>query len=181
MKLVTSNLSKLAEYKRFGLTIEAEKGLDLPEVMGTPEEVITHKAIKAGEELLVEDTILIIDGKEVVDIKMRLNELHNYPDGISAQWMVSLGVVSNGLLKTCSATIRGTLKTPVTNPFAAFGFDAHFFPDDEPTKSLHLLELEGRKDEFSARKRCIEEFISKNGNYKEADVTLIPEWTGDYQ
>ena len=39
MKLVTSNKFKLAEFKRFGLDIEIANGLDLEEVLGTPEEV----------------------------------------------------------------------------------------------------------------------------------------------
>ncbi|MDK9789758.1 non-canonical purine NTP pyrophosphatase [Vibrio sp. D431a] len=181
MKLVTSNTNKLQEFNRFGLNVQAQSGKDLPEVLGTPEEVITYKAMAAGENLLVEDTILIIDGKEVVDIKGRLAELDRFEEIVDAQWLVSIAVIEDGILKTCQASIKGYLVKP-SKPFSdAFGFDGHFHPNGANGASLHELELNGDKDLYSARKDCVVNFLGKKGNYKERKVSEIPPWTGEYQ
>jgi inosine/xanthosine triphosphate pyrophosphatase family protein len=182
MKLVTSNKFKLAEFKRFGLKLEIAEGLDLEEVDGTPLEVITYKALAAGEGNMVEDTILIIDGVEVVDIRERIAELNDLI-GKDAIWKVSIACVVGDNLYTCSAEIYGYINVPLTNPDDCFGFDAVFFPTKNNTKgySLHQLEIAGKKDDYSARKNCITDFMNHSGKYVKRKIKDIPKWNGKYQ
>ena len=181
MKLVTSNKFKLQEFQRFGLNIQMEKGLDLEEVLGTPKEVVIYKAIEAGANLLVEDTILTIDGEEIVDIRERISEMDNFL-GKEALWTVSLACVIDNQVLVASATIKGSIKPPQTNPEEAFGFDPYFYPsDNKDSLSLHSLELKGEKDNYSARKNAILNFINKTGNFEALSLDSIKPWTGKYQ
>ncbi len=89
LSLVTSTKNKLAEYRSFGLdNLAIAEGVDLPEVAGSPDEVIIHKAIAAGEGRIVEDTVLFIDHRPVVDIRWQLDSLAELsakvPGGMSA-------------------------------------------------------------------------------------------------
>jgi inosine/xanthosine triphosphate pyrophosphatase family protein len=182
MKLVTSNKFKLAEFKRFGLELKIAEGLDLEEVDGTPLEVVTYKALAAGEDNMVEDTILIIDGVEVVDIRERIAELNDLI-GKDAIWKVSIACVVGDELHTCSAEIKGYINVPLTNPDDCFGFDAFFFPKINNSKgySLHQLEMAGKKDDFSARKNCITDFLKHDNNFESKLINSIPKWKGGYQ
>jgi len=180
LKLVTSNESKIKEFKRFGLDVDICKGADLPEVLGTPLQVITYKALAAGKDNMVEDTILTIDGVEVVDIKARIDELKDM-SGIPAVWTTSVAVSTGENLLTAHASITGKINKPAISPDGSFGFDAYFYPDEANDLSLHQLELKGTKDEYSARKRCIEVFMLGTEGYQETPIASIPEWDGEYQ
>ncbi|CAH7341126.1 conserved hypothetical protein [Vibrio chagasii] len=180
LKLVTSNEFKIKEFKRFGLDVEITKGADLPEVLGTPLEVVTYKALDAGVDCMVEDTILTINGKEVVDIKARIDELTNLSDA-SAVWTTSVAVNTGTKVITAYACTVGKIGIPAIPTVGSFGFDAYFYPDNANDLSLHQLELNGTKDDFSARKRCIEVFMTGSEGYKETALSDIPKWTGEYQ
>lgn len=74
--LVTSNEDKIKEYNRISSgKFHATKGPDLREVMADPLTVILQKAKHIDIDYAVEDTILLIDGKEIVDIKFRMDQL----------------------------------------------------------------------------------------------------------
>ena len=178
MKLVTSNQSKLSEFRRFGLELEMEEGLDLREVDGTSEEVVTYKAIEAGEHLIVEDTILIIDGEEVVDIKKRLDELDNWA-GKPAEWRVSIGCLIGDQVVTSSASVIGQIKPPAPGFEDGFGFDPYFIPDGYEV-SLEQLNRTGNKDTVSARRVAISQFLDKR-NCKFLKLENIQPWEGGYQ
>ncbi len=82
IKLVTSNQQKLKEFQRYLPSLTVDKGLDLPEVNGTKEEVAIYKALHAGTDHMVEDTILIVDGQEIVDIRFKMDELSSSQNAI---------------------------------------------------------------------------------------------------
>lgn len=181
IKLVTSNEFKLKEFRRFGLDLAIEKGFDLKEVDGTSEEVVTYKALEAGENKLVEDTILMINGKEVVDIRNKVDNMSVF-DESNAIWVVSLAVLQGGIVHVATAQVKGIIKAPKINPADAFGFDAYFHPvDNKDGLSLYELELLGKKDSYSARKKAINEFINQSALFYSLEVKNIPKWTGDYQ
>jgi len=89
MKISTSNQNKINEIKRIFPNIEVVKGADLKEVLGTMDEVILYKSLDAGKDFVVEDTILTIDGQEVVDI--RWNQKDKLKNTKKVSWIVSLG------------------------------------------------------------------------------------------
>jgi inosine/xanthosine triphosphate pyrophosphatase family protein len=182
LKLVTSNKHKLNEFRRFGLTLEMSPGLDLKEVSGTSKQVILHKALEAGNNLLVEDTILTINGVEVVDIRAKINELNNQPEA-NAVWTVSLAALQDDNVYTASASIKGTIKVLNRDiPKDAFGFDPYFLPDGHPMKlSLYDLEKQGQKDLYSARKQAIINFINQTGDFSTTLKKDIKKWEGEYQ
>lgn len=181
IKLVTSNEFKLKEFRRFGLDLRIEKGLDLKEVDGTSEEVVIYKALEAGEGKLVEDTILMIDGKEVVDIRNKIDEMAEFEES-DAQWIVSLALLQDGKVHIASASVKGVIRASLINPVDSFGFDAYFQPNDSKDNlSLYQLELAGEKDSYSARKKAIESFINQSDSFKTIDKNDVPLWTGAYQ
>ncbi len=70
MYLTTSNKNKIAEFKSIlGDKITIKKGKDVKEVNGNIDEVIIYKSLDSRINSIVEDTILEVDGKEVVDIR----------------------------------------------------------------------------------------------------------------
>ncbi len=66
-----------------------------------------------------------------------------------------------------------------TKNYSNFGFDNYFQPNGSD-KTLADLDFENKKDSFSARKKAIDNFISKNSKYKFL-IKDIPEWKGSYQ
>ena len=68
-----------------------------------------YKALEAGENLLVEDTVLIVNGEEIVDIRSKIDQMDNFIIGSDASWQVLLSVqqgdyiyVSIGIVKELS-------------------------------------------------------------------------------
>jgi len=177
MFLITSNYKKLEEFRRIIPTIEARKGNDLPEVDGTPEEVVIYKAIQSGRDSVVEDTILNINGEDIVDIKWKIDELKNYNGIPNAYWSVILGYNDGENIRLYKGVTHG-----IINPCSkddGYGFDPYFIPLGS-NKSFGLLEQEGLKDEFSPRKKAL--LNLKNDNpYKILKIKEIPGWTGKYQ
>jgi inosine/xanthosine triphosphate pyrophosphatase family protein len=178
MFLVSSNAKKLAEIKRYGLDLDLRPGVDLPEVEGTIDEVITHKAIAAGAGAVVEDTVLIVDGQPVVDIRWRLTELGAHQD-VPVQWVVSLGHHAGNDIHLYRGVIHGVLRQPSCRRDGVFGFDPYFIPEGE-TRSLDDLEQIGKKDDFSARRRAVEQLINHQP-FASFPVKTVQTWSGQYQ
>ena len=179
--LKTSNEKKLAEVRRFGLQVQAELGEDLPEVDGTPEEVVMYKALAAGENVLVEDTSLDVEGFSAgVNIRWMLDKLKQDLKGSSASpmaiWRVMLAVHHAGVLYVAEAQVRGTMVGDARG--AGFAFDQHFIPSGS-TLTLGELDAIGLKDSVSARKAAVLRLL--NGNCKTYLVADIPAWAGAYQ
>ena len=179
--LGSSSSGKLAEYLTFGLNLKQKTLEDAIEVLGTEEEVIIYKALHFGENILVEDTSLSVEGADIgVNIKWLLHELHNSPkyDGKKAVWQVFLGLIYEGKMYLAEATLNGVIVSAKATK-NAFGFDSVFLPDGE-TKTLWELKQEGLKVNHSARKKAIDKLLA--GEYsKVLELKEIPPWTGKFQ
>ncbi len=176
MFLYSSNAQKLAEYARFGLRIPARIGPDLPEVAGSVEEVIIYKALAAGPEAVVEDTVLVVNDQPLVDIRWRLEEL-SVLQGAKATWLVSLGYYHQNTISLYQGRVHGTLHLP-SQP-KGFGFDPFFVPTGY-TQTLAELDALGQKDQTSARAGAINNLVCARP-YKQVMVADIQPWTGGYQ
>lgn len=180
MKLVTSNENKLKEFKRLGLEeLEIEKGRDLEEVDADSQTVIIYKALEAGEERIVEDTSLHVEGEDVgANVRWLLEDISRY-NGKEAKWEVLLGENKGEFINVYQGLIEGTLTNRFENQNLGFGFDAYFIPKGEE-KTLFELEEEGRKDEFSARKLAVENFKEQN-RLIQKNKNSIAKWKGKMQ
>jgi len=172
--IVTSNKKKLQEYNDFGLDVTAEPGLDLPEVDSNIDDVIVYKALAAGENKIVEDTILEVDGVEVVDIRWKIKEMNV---NASARWIVSLGLNDGKQIKVYRGIIEGQLVK--TDDISGFGFDEYFIPNGSPY-TLGQLDRQGNKALFSARKIACENLLNNNEEFVE-NIDNIANWVGGYQ
>lgn len=178
--LVTSNKNKLKEFERFGLSdIKIDKGQDLEEVDSTPLNVIIYKSVAAGPFRAVEDTSLHIEGEDVgVNIRWLMDNLDTY-EGKSATWEVLIGYNDSSSISVFRGIIEGTITSKVNAEEQGFGFDQYFIPKGQ-NKTLHQLEKEGLKDDFSARKLAVKNL--KESNFIEKlDIENIPAWTGKMQ
>jgi len=174
MILYSSNDFKIQEFKRIlGNAIEIKKGKDLEEVNGTALEVIKYKALEYGNGSIVEDSILLVNGKEVVDIKFNENSLI---DGANATWLVSLGYNLNGEIFVYQGVIHGTIKQ--TNK-EGYSFAPYFYPNGTEL-SLEELENKGMKENFSARKIALMNLKENNYLFRLKKKEIV-EWEGEYQ
>ena len=182
MKILTSNKNKLLEFQRIlkDNNIEVATGEDLEEVLGNREEVITYKSLSAGKDVMVEDTILSVDGKDVVDIRFKLEELLNKVSRYGAitklSWIVNLGYNDGSYIYIYTGVVDGIFTQKTTD---GFGFDPYFLPN-WANASLAQLEKEGRKDDYSARILALNNFMQKRFT-KKIKIKDIPKWDGAYQ
>lgn len=176
--LVTSNQSKIAEFKRFGLDFEIVSGNDVKEVNGTIDEVIIYKALESSNRRIVEDTVLLVDGIEIVDIRYKIHSLKEQSRQ-SIMWVVSLGIRDRGYIYVYRGSVPCLLHNDGVVHEDAFGFDALLRPINSQL-SFYELEHLGIKDKYSPRKIAVQNMLA--GKYclkvKESDVA---EWTGGYQ
>lgn len=173
---VSSNVKKLREFKRLGLDMKIHEGDDIPEVDSDSETVALYKALHAGINRVVEDTILIINDEEIVDIRWRLHELKDCDDVV---WQTILAFNNGQTIRLYIGRILGTIRKLDDIPHDAFGFDPYFVPNGQD-KTLYQLEKEGLKDEFSARALAVNALKNYKPNYY-IFITDIPEWLGHWQ
>ena len=177
--LTTSNPQKIHEYKRFsGSRLRIEPGVDLDEVDGTPDEIIVHKALAAGQGRMVEDAILVIDGKPMTDIRWRLDELlgGNVAPNTPVTWEVRLGILHEGVVY---AYLGQTLGTVVPFDVPGFGIDPIFHVTDAGV-TFARLDLEDRKDPWSARQFAMNSMMEQTP-YLTVDARQVEPWTGGMQ
>jgi len=172
--LLTSNKNKLREFQLYIPEMESELGEDKKEVLGTSTEVIIEKTKDIKPKRMVEDTILVVNGKELVDIRYSGNA--NVKHGDKLVWMTKLGYNSGEEVQVFTGKVRGTANFDRRNE-KAFGFDDIFIPLGSDKT---LFELGDNKGNFSARKLAIEKY---KANVSDFSVKLedIPVWTGKYQ
>lgn len=182
--LRTSNPNKLAEFKRFDLPVRVELGTDLPEVDGSPVQVIMHKALAAGPWVVVEDTSLEVAGYDVGvnvrwlmdDLKAKLAAEHPLNMGPEAKMRVMAAYHDGERMHVAEAQLRGCLIG--TPRGGGHSFDPHFIPGNM-LSTLGELEDAGLKDLISPRKAALKKLLE--GNCTHVAVSSIPEWTGAYQ
>ena len=177
--LTSSNSQKIQEYQRFsGSKLRIEPGKDLEEVDGTPDEIIIHKALAAGPGRMVEDAIIVIDGKPMTDVRWRLHELlsGNVPPHTPVVWEVRLGILHEGVVYAYLGQTHGTV-VPFDVP--GFGIDPIFHVTDAGA-TFAKLEQEERKDPWSARQFALESMITQTP-YLTVNASTIKPWAGAMQ
>ncbi|PZR39735.1 MAG: hypothetical protein DI538_06170 [Azospira oryzae] len=172
MYILTSNLHKISEYRKFG--IEAIHGPDIREVLGTIDEVITYKIMSAPPNTLVEDTVLEIGGQEVVDTKYKLKEIRIQEN---VAWVTSLGYHDTTRLFVYRGTTKGKIVVPVIEHPTSF--EPCFVPAGA-TITLYELKQLGMKDQFSARRLAILAYRQQKPHFIK-EINSIPRWEGRYQ
>lgn len=171
--LVSSNKNKIKEFKEMIPQLKIENGKDLPEVQSNMNNVILYKALDAGKGYIVEDTILEVNGIEVVDIRWKKSTLN---EGDKVRWIVSLGYNDGQHISVYRGIINGKITLKKENP-EAFGFDDYVIPQGTDKT---LFELGSKKTEFSARKLALENFKNNKKVFLKK-ITEIKPWTGSYQ
>lgn len=198
MFISTSNKNKKIEIQRILPMMEVRKGVDLKEVDGTMDEVILYKALAGQYGQVVEDTILLIDGKE--DVKIRWNQEDKLKNIKHLTWIVSYGYkvkgkrirthkkttkngrnIKSGVLRNDTIKVyRGLVNgMAVEKTMDGFGFDPYFLPDGADI-TLAELEKEGKKDNYSARTLASLNLLHDKVEF-ERRIVNIPTWTGKYQ
>lgn len=179
-KLLTSNVAKLREFQRLAshLDIVIEKGADLKEVKSDAITTAFHKSKDASSFTIIEDTILEIDGMEVVDIRYRLNELGTDNPSV-ALWKTTLAVNDGHAIKLYIGEVKGVFKQVDISPEDSFGFDAYSVPRDQE-KTLYELHSLNLKDNFSARALAVNAFCNSEHSHS-TTINELSTWTGEYQ
>jgi len=172
MILSSSNVNKIKEYKSYIPNLEVIQGKDLPEVKSDSKTVIIYKSFDMGPSFLVEDTILEVNGKEVVDIRWKINELK---EGDKALWITRIAYNNGDSIVVYKGVIEGVItKNKIVK---GFGFDPYFIPKGSKKT---LTELEDEKQKYSARYLAIKNLLNKNIEFQ-VKVADISPWKGDYQ
>lgn len=185
----TSNKTKIEEFKKYIPALKFINGPDIKEVAGDYLDVIIYKSKDMGPGFLVEDTILIVNGIEVVDIKWKIDELK---ENDKAKWITTLAFNDGQEISVYKGSIDGVITKKKGSE--GFAFDPYFIPIELMNKNmldfdinydlqgLTLAELDnlGFKYLFSARKKAIDN-LKKNKSLFIKKLKEIPEWTGSYQ
>ena len=180
LRLNTSNDFKFKEFERMfrkisnGTVVALERTkIDLREIDAAPSMVVAQKATSAGENVLIEDTSLDVDGADVgVNVRWIMDNLNDLV-GRAATWRVLLGVLRAGRVHIYEGITRGTIVSKRGD--SAFGFDPVF----QPMGSTETL-AESKPDEINARFKAVRAML---GNYPSAIHVPIKEdeWGGAWQ
>ncbi len=177
--LKSSNAYKISEYTRLlkDHNIKIEKGQDLQEVMGTMDEVIIYKALEAGENVLVEDAIIFIDGKEEVEIKWKWKDLK---DNQHVKWVISLGIVQNGVVTVFRGYTEAIVDTSFTDKGEVFEPFIVSLKNNPDKLNYSTLSKVINKDIIDPRAMAVKKLISNDFEFQK-DIFNIPVWNGTYQ
>ncbi|MDJ1473226.1 non-canonical purine NTP pyrophosphatase [Xanthocytophaga flava] len=172
MFILTSNLHKAREYQEFG--IEVRLGPEVDEVLGSIDEVITYKILNSVSFTLVEDTVLEIEGHELVETKFKIKSIPNNSD---ACWITSLGYHDTMYIYVYRGIIKGKIVESIFEHESSF--EPCFIPIGADI-TLYELRQKGLKEKFSARRLAVEAYRNSNPVFCKK-VSNIPKWEGKYQ
>jgi inosine/xanthosine triphosphate pyrophosphatase family protein len=176
LKLVSSNPRKLEEIRSFGIDgLEIETGRDLMEIEGAPDEVIVYKALEAGVNRIVEDSVMYVDDEVLVDARWRLGDVENW-SGRRARWESRFGVYRGDRIEVYLGAVDGVY---VPKRCDGREYDSYFLVPEED-RTLAELFLEGRRDAFSARRRAADNMLA-GSHHIITNVDDVPQWGGSYQ
>lgn len=168
--LNTSNQGKIGEFKRLfeqhGCDLEVTH-FDLKEIDADPITVVAHKASQLGENILVDDTSLAIEGASVgIHVRWLLDHLPDY-DGRPALWTALLAYHKGDKVFIYQGCTSGKIVKPRVQ--GGYGFDPVFLPDGTE-KTL----AEAKPDEFNARAKAVNALIS-------GDILTIQPFIGKWE
>lgn len=191
--LQTSNPFKIQEFNDMGLNIGIKEGEDIKEIATDDYHLIAaYKAKEAGELVIVEDSILIVEDQVFFDIKYKLKEIIKNIDFFKekkATWVTTLAFMFNEKIYIFSGYVYGNLNEvyKCKDNYNVFAFDTIFYTKhNNKMVSLQELKEKGLKDEYSARVLGVKKMISFLNSENEQFCDRIYEanikkWEGDYQ
>ena len=170
--LVTSNLHKIAEYKRLlpKTTDFNIQKLDLDELQSLdPAIIVKHKVVEAykkiGSPVVVEDVSAGIDklgglpGPFVKFFEQAIGPDALYVlggDGAQATLTCTIGYYDGDNLFLCSGVLSGKVKA--LSPNQGFGFDRVFVPGGAGDKTFADMTFQ-EKDKISHRKLAVDKLV----------------------
>lgn len=192
LKFSTSNKTKIQEISDV-YNIDFIDGVDIDEIDSQDlVEVIKYKTFDMyqmikRDGIVVEDTILEINGNPVNDIKFRLKEIEADIEryiGLPVSMKVSVGTVINNKLYIFTNKLDGII---VNKSKDGFGFDPYFgISYNGKVISLSELKERGLKNKFSPRIDVVGRmlnWINNKGEYPDHifNLSSINKWNGKYQ
>lgn len=124
--------------------------IDLKEIQADPISVVVHKAAQAGEEVLVEDTSLEIEGAAIgINVRWMLDHLSELI-GKKAVWRVLLAYLKNKTVYVYEGKTEGMIVSPRGE--GGFGFDPVFLPhgSEQTLAEAKSLQVDARAKAVSA-------------------------------
>lgn len=193
----TSNKYKIEQFKRFCALPElsyvkfsvSDNIPELREPLSNPMTVILDKSKTAGDNTIVEDTYLEVEGEVIIDTKYRLEELSKRHG--TARWVTLLAHNNNGIINVYQGVISGML-FPCETFDPEFGFDDFFYPSLIESVGLptlnkcdvsysYMRENEPRLyTEFSPRYKALLSFARRNFIFS-CFTHQVKEWEGEWQ
>lgn len=173
-KLNSSNPGKIEEFNRlfakYGEKIESTH-FDLAEIDADPIRVIAHKASHLGENILVEDTSLEVEGASFgTNIRWLMDHLSDF-EGHRAECIVLLGFKQDNQVYIYKGSVSGIIvKSQGKN---RFGFDPMFLPI-----GTTLTLAESKPDIYNARAKAVDALM-KNEVFQVHPA--IHDWDGPWQ
>jgi XTP/dITP diphosphohydrolase len=173
-KLNSSNKEKLQEFQRlfsqYGSHLIATDS-DSDEIVSDPLTVVVHKASQLGEQILIEDTSLEVEGADIgIQIRWMLEHLSDYV-GRKAHWTVLLAYQSGNQVFVYRGVVHGTIVSP--QGASGFGFDPLFLPEGQ-----QLTLAQSKPDKVNARALAVRELFE---NRPFAIRPPIFSWEGEWQ
>jgi hypothetical protein len=191
-KILTSNETKIAEYKCLNLNIDIEKGDDLPEISSSDYHLIAaHKAKDAGIFNIVEDTIIIIEDYVCYDLKFKIQDILDNLDkykGMKAKSVVTISYMNEYNIFTFEGIVEGVIDNLYQkneDSTVGFHFDSFLYVNHKG-RSTSIQELKDKKEEeqYSARRKAAILMKRQLSGIHSATKTYsknIQKWKGDYQ
>lgn len=141
IKINTSNDEKYEQFKELFATLGDNNyildrtSVDLDEILASPLEVVQNKATEVGENILVDDTSLDVEGGSVgVEVRWVMEQIDQYI-GKKATLRVLLGIRKEEVIHIYEGVVHGTLVPAQGERKGKFGIDPYFLPDH----SIHTL------------------------------------------
>lgn len=172
MHLLTTSSHKIAEYLSLG--IEAKRSDPFREVKGSLDEVVIYKVLQVPANILVEDTILRLDGEDIVESKYTLPPINVATD---ASWITSLGFHDGEQLYIYRGELSGRLNGPIPESTKSL---ATFFVPNGAERTLQDLRDDGLGLQYSARRAAVDAFRESRPALVKL-ISEVPQWTGPFQ
>jgi inosine/xanthosine triphosphate pyrophosphatase family protein len=170
MRINTSNKDKLAEFVRYGLDGLSCTKVDIVEPDADKETIITYKASFCGEDCIVEDTSLDIEGEDVgANVKWLKNNLAPYI-GKKAVFHVYIGIMRLGKVEIYHGVCEGYIGESMGS---GMGFDPFFYPS-----GLDISFSTNKPEHLNPRAIAVKKLIAGNC---EKIVDPIFSWDGPWQ
>lgn len=175
LDILTSNPYKTKEYK--ALTLNVVEG-DIDEVDGTLEEVAIYKALSAPLNTMVEDTVVVIGNKPIVDWKFSYN--NHAEDEKEFKWCATMSYRDENFVYVYQSSLLCFFQLPNGKRPTSPHFDDYALAYGAGDGLLEDQKLLPQWSRFDPRNRVLREM--EDGYFVlKIPVSVIAPWTGEYQ